>query len=1290
MADDYSAVAEPVADTPKSASADYSAVAEPVSAPASGSSAGYREVAQPVSEEEPTETISAAPDPSWWEKEKQEHPWLSKLFESPIPQGTLSPAYRDPEVKPSYSDIPERLVKDVVGGAISPGGLAAITTGAAAGPVVGRIISGGFAGTMGYGLVKSAPGVYRVVTSPESTGPEKALAASEFGVNALMTGMTGAHAAFGEAGAEEVQQPQVREEPAPSSEPTPEKPVEPNPEELKPLPENAKVTVMEMGGKKATQVDIPDPENPEGRPVFSGSPEDALKAGYDVNHLYEGVAEPVSDEEVTSGVGQKIADYTRYQEIQQQMKSMQSAGTHINADKTELTPEFASLLKEQEEIKNRNEEEPGMPPSAPVTAGATEVGLGAASPKEFEPIGPSITSTQNLYTDMERAARGLDPAMEPERMKDPAVWDEAMRRIDQNPNVGEDLVNDINAKPRPIDHIENDILRHRQIDLQNQFDKVNERINSGTGSEVTLDSDKARRDELSQQLQDTYDAANKTGTELGRGLRARQKLGNEDFSLARMETIRRAANDGSPLTDKQRAENEAQHEKITETQQALDEARIAADQKTSQDQAGTELEKMTARISKEGKGYGTPPDLQTITDKLKTRADDESGPRGIQPVIRQIAEHFVRSGITEREPLIDAVHGIVKEIIPEMSRRDTMDAISGYGDFKPLNPDEIKAKLRDLKGQMQQVAKIEDYSNSEKLKKSGVEQRTPTAEELRLKNQLGQLVKMDQVPSRRFQTPGEKIPTDPYKGKVIPREYPASQEDAEGRAIANAKTRLRNQIADYQDRLKNSDFGPRPKPSPVTETPEIAKLRADSERAKQAFQDSLYKDKQANRSIGQKIWDGFVNLRRIGLISGMKTFGKIAVAGEGRIGMTGAESAIGEGLRRVPGISDIAEGAPRQGGTTGKTLENTVKGYVEGWHYALQQAVNVLKTGKTDAEINAGQRAYPPSILHYLANTHALLKLPAFAQEYKISLRERTAWEMQHGTDMTNPVNQLRVNNEAVNDGLRAKFQNDNILTKRLNMLYNSLRNSNEHPTTARAIEGIMRFAMPIVHIPTNYFVESATYNNLGLGLPRAAIKTMQAISEGVDKLSASEKDSIMRHWKKGALGAGIMLAGFYNRKNVGGYYQPGKQPPGSPEFGGMKIGGVDIPRWMIHLPIFEPYHFGATVGHVMDHITHKTGEEGTLGDGVMAGVAGLLDEMPYVSNARNITEALAPGAQGKYARGELAKSATVPQIVSDIAQMTDKSASGQPIKRAPKTVIQHVETGIPGARELVPAKRGK
>lgn len=50
--------------------------------------------------------------------------------------------------------------------------------------------------------------------------------------------------------------------------------------ELQPLPPEARVTMWRMGSKEAVQIDIPNPEG--GRPLFSGTPEQARAEGYDV------------------------------------------------------------------------------------------------------------------------------------------------------------------------------------------------------------------------------------------------------------------------------------------------------------------------------------------------------------------------------------------------------------------------------------------------------------------------------------------------------------------------------------------------------------------------------------------------------------------------------------------------------------------------------------------------------------------------------------------------------------------------------------------------------------------------------------------------------------------------------------------------------------------------------------------------------------------------------------------------------------------------------------------------
>lgn len=109
--------------------------------------------------------------------------------------------------------------------------------------------------------------------------------------------------------------------------------------------------------------------------------------------------------------------------------------------------------------------------------------------------------------------------------------------------------------------------------------------------------------------------------------------------------------------------------------------------------------------------------------------------------IQKLVETLVRGGIKQREPLVDTVHEVLKGIDPSITRRQTMDAISGYGDFKPLNKDAVKAEVRDLKQQLQLVAKIQDIQSKIPLQKSGVERQKLSDESRRLTAELNENIK---------------------------------------------------------------------------------------------------------------------------------------------------------------------------------------------------------------------------------------------------------------------------------------------------------------------------------------------------------------------------------------------------------------------------------------------------------------------------------------------------------------------------------------------------------------------
>jgi hypothetical protein len=149
---------------------------------------------------------------------------------------------------------------------------------------------------------------------------------------------------------------------------------------------------------------------------------------------------------------------------------------------------------------------------------------------------------------------------------------------------------------------------------------------------------------------------------------------------------------------------------------------------------------------------------QSIEVKKRIRKDDVTGQRksiiaGLKDAateqrpldeqgdyIRKLMENFIVSGLKEREPLVDAIHKTLTDDVgmADVTRRDVREAMANYGKFKALNPDEIKAKRRDLSHQIAQTLKLEDIQARRPLPRSGVEQHTPSTEGRLLQQQVNE------------------------------------------------------------------------------------------------------------------------------------------------------------------------------------------------------------------------------------------------------------------------------------------------------------------------------------------------------------------------------------------------------------------------------------------------------------------------------------------------------------------------------------------------------------------------
>ncbi len=267
---------------------------------------------------------------------------------------------------------------------------------------------------------------------------------------------------------------------------------------------------------------------------------------------------------------------------------------------------------------------------------------------------------------------------------------------------------------------------------------------------------------------------------------------------------------------------------------------------------------------------------EALKKKLEKAAKEERTDGQTSAMAQEIADYYVRRGITDREGLIDAVWGMMKQSLPNITRRQVMDAISGYGLYSQLDNEEAKKILRDLKGQMQQLAKLEDMMKGVPPKKTGVERRTPSDMERRLIQQVEEAKKkfkiettdkasqlksaLDEVKTR-LRNQIKDLETQIKSREKIVKERTAIELDAEAKALKAQRDALREQfdaifgdrkmsdaqklkmateavkksIAEYDRRIKQQDFTKKPKAKPIT-SPELDSLRQQRDALKEQYE----------------------------------------------------------------------------------------------------------------------------------------------------------------------------------------------------------------------------------------------------------------------------------------------------------------------------------------------------------------------------------------------------------------------------------------------------------------------
>jgi hypothetical protein len=653
-----------------------------------------------------------------------------------------------------------------------------------------------------------------------------------------------------------------------------------------------------------------------------------------------------------------------------------------------------------------------------------------------------------------------------------------------------------------------------------------------------------------------------------------------------------------------------------------------------------------------------------------------SGKRNdITNAVQRLARIFVEQGIKTRDGLIDAVHSFLTEIDPEITRRDAMDAISGYGDFRQLSKDEISVTLRGLKGQMQQVAKLEDMQAGKPPLKTGAERRVVTPEESKLIRQVNDA-------KRKFQ---------------IPIDDPNTQLRS---SLDELKKRIQTRIAELQEKLAAKDFSTKQR-RPVHLDADALRTQANLNRWKVKYERAKALDENANKAWWQKVFEQVSGFAKASALSGYHTLGKLASYTAAKLIEKPITESAGYVFSKLPITRDIFKQTKFESPNI-KALARYYTGFArEGMREAKQQ----FMTGESDIRATYGKpRVQPRKWYDFFGNLHASEKAPLRTGAFYSNLENAEAWALRNGLDPSDEFVQGALRWDSSVEADREILQENNAFANEVNGVIARLEKTEkvkdrltgqvvEHSNaTKSAIAAIFKTFVTkgIVRTPANYVMQSLEHSPAGLtfGISRAA----KAWKAGAENLSPAQTDAIARLIKVGAVGSAMFVWGAIDatlspdKRTFGGYYQPGdKRNPDDVLFGTIRIPGIANKRWthiITHNPATEAAQMGSTFMRVaLSRLRKKDKENQGALAGVIAATIGLANQAPVAGSGLRLAKIQNPNEQSRI-MGDLIKG-LIPQLVQNIAEDTDATDDYRP----PKTVGQDVELGVPGLRQNVPVK---
>ncbi|MEA3224507.1 MAG: hypothetical protein U9Q07_01045, partial [Planctomycetota bacterium] len=446
---------------------------------------------------------------------------------------------------------------------------------------------------------------------------------------------------------------------------------------------------------------------------------------------------------------------------------------------------------------------PGVDNLMPVLRSEWEKYRKTGEVKGMEPLakttGPETTGTKNVKTDEMRQVTGMPERVKPDRESVEDWQAQAAARIKADPLYPGRLVAELEDKPRAINNLEEAVLGQHLRDLENRR-KAGEDVRdemraavraselvgtewgrAGVSRQTELAADFSVEGIVRQHLHSVNEQPTDEQMSKYEEMADKiKKLENENATLQEKAIRDELDKRIDDVKDKPKQEPKKKAKKGTKKERLQRKANAAVakfknawstlfqtgavyDPKQEADkwakiiEAASEVVRAYAEIgintylefmAKVKSDFGKITDDQAQAFEEAWKGAGIESPLGadaqaseIGALAKMLMRAAVESGIEGREAVTDSVVKEFEGMGISITRSQAQQAMSGYGEFTELSKDEVSVKVRQYRGEMQQLLKLEDMQAGQAPQKTGMQRREPSKEERRLIKQVNEAKK---------------------------------------------------------------------------------------------------------------------------------------------------------------------------------------------------------------------------------------------------------------------------------------------------------------------------------------------------------------------------------------------------------------------------------------------------------------------------------------------------------------------------------------------------------------------